>query len=113
MDKPREYTEKEFRDIFLEHIWDMVEYWSTLEEKEEKDKLQGLAFSILSMLDGSNAELPRCIVAPDPNRNDRAWYESRKENFFPYNGEHNIKANVAGSLHDNFYSIGIKLGFCK
>lgn len=49
----REYTTDEVRDLFLQRIWAYIEYWDNLPHKTTTERLEGLAFSILAMLDGS------------------------------------------------------------
>ena len=76
------------RKEFLDHIHSLVEYWSEVDERDAKEKLEGLAFSILSSLDGCS-DLPPFILAP---------LSAIKE------GECNIKDyNITGCLHELFY----------
>jgi hypothetical protein len=70
-----EKTAEQIRDEFLSHIAALVRYWGgTLQSvdrdpvKSLQDRLDGLAFSILVMLDGGSAGLqgglPAFIVVP-------------------------------------------------
>lgn len=105
MKEPREYTEKEVRAKFLKHIWGLIAYW----EREHRaptsqEKLEGLAHSIMSMLDGNNGGIPAFIVAPLPDKGDKEWSLAHKENYFPYNPRNadgsptNVNCDIAGSL---------------
>ena len=71
------------REAFLEHVWDMIEYWEHEERQDWPGRLRGLAFSLLVALDGGAGELPGYSVRPlRGNRKD-----------------------IAGGLHDRFYQV--------
>jgi len=71
MPEPRELTGDEVRDIVLDQIWEMVDYWNEESRATDpRDKLSGLAFSILAMLDGSNIQIPAFRICPDPHPDD-------------------------------------------
>lgn len=53
---------EELRQRFVQHILTMVDYWTTLPDLETPARCDGVAFSILTMLDGV-AALPRFTVA--------------------------------------------------
>lgn len=74
---------KEKETEFLETVASYVQYWNSFEDKTSEEKLTGLAFSILSYLDGCNGN---CYV------------------LIPY-GNLNLKGNISGDLHENFYAI--------
>lgn len=59
---PRAYTAEELRNNVLNHVRLMVEYWATLPGLDERSRCDGVAFAILSTLDGRTA-LPRFTVA--------------------------------------------------
>lgn len=59
-DLPRQYTAEEIRDQFINHMWDLVEYWDKHVSDQNMPidrRLQGLMHSVLYypgwMLDGS------------------------------------------------------------
>lgn len=104
--QPRELTTQEVKDAFLEHVRSMARYWS--EQPGGKGQcLDGLAFSILVAIDGCSA-LPGFILAPRPHESDKAYLAREGDNWFPENhkAEARIKGNIAGSLHDEFYTKG-------
>lgn len=74
-------TKEQAREILLTEIWDDIEYWENIDVSTCREKLQGLAFSILTTLDGRSANAPGFAV-------------------IPMNGTENI----SGSLHEVFYS---------
>lgn len=103
METPREYTEKEVQEKFIKHIKGLITYWDNVDNRTCKEKMEGLAFSILATIDGSSMDLPGFILAPYPAKSDKAYHKKRGENYFAYNNRHKIKCDIAGSLHENFH----------
>ena len=103
MEKPREYTPEEVRTKFIKHIKGLIKYWDSLPDKSCKEKMEGLAFSILSTIDGSSIDLPGFILAPYPAKEDKDYHKKNGENYFAYNNPNKIKCDIAGSLHENFH----------
>ena len=108
---PRPYTDEETRERLLDHIWAMIDYWNREERRTTaRSKLEGLAFSILSALDGSCVGLPGFVVAPRPHPDDEDYLRSQGENWFPRcESEHDL----AGVLHEEFYPVGRQNGWIK
>lgn len=105
---PRAWTTDEVREKFLDRVWAMVNYWSreaTAAGGDVQGVMEGLAFSILSILDGGSLELPAFIVAPAPHPEDLEYHQGEGENWFPENHEieERIAADIGGSLHELFY----------
>lgn len=100
--KPRAYTENEVRNKLLDEIWMLIDYWHNA-ERSDRERMEGLAFSILSALDGASLGLPKFIVAPDPHPHDKGWNQSEGENYFPENYALPIHCDIAGGLHELFY----------
>ena len=103
-DTPREYTTDEVRELFIDHVNHMIQYWANARDNENRTlredtlwRLEGLTHSIFAALDGNSA-LPAFIVAPMPHENDRAFNEDRGENWFPENNENAVRADIAGTL---------------
>jgi len=105
MSEPRELTGDEVRDIFLDRVWEMVDYWN--EESRvtnPRDKLSGLAFSILAMLDGSNIGIPAFRICPDPHPDDKEYRREQGENWFPDNADVELKGEITTlPLHEFFH----------
>lgn len=81
----REKTKTGVQQDFLEHIWDLIEYW----EKENRartsrDKPGGLAHSILNTLDGCSM-LPGFAVIPNSHPGDKEYYIENGEDWYPNN----------------------------
>lgn len=98
---PRQFTEQEVRKQFLDHIHYLVDYWNVADRETTKEKLNGLAFSILACLDGES-EFPGFIVAPTPHEDDKQYHIDNNENYYPENNV-DVECDIAGSLHDEFY----------
>jgi hypothetical protein len=95
---PRAYTAEEARDLFLQTVANYVDYWEKESRQPElRAKLEGLAFSILVILDGEAASLPGFTVKPLPSVEDKDWYIKQGENYF------DSETDIAGSLHDNIH----------
>lgn len=104
----RELTPKEIRDRFIYRVAAEVRYWLEVPESRcppGQDlvdwRVKSVAYSILMMLDGCT-DLPRFLVAPDPHPDDREFDAGNGEDWFPENDASDVKANIAGSLHDDF-----------
>jgi hypothetical protein len=93
----RQYTSEEVKAMFLRHVWDMVDYWNRLEEKDRRGALSGLAFSILVTLDGESAALPAFTVAPRPHPDDKQFCIDIGTNWF------SPDTDISGDLHESFY----------
>ena len=107
---PHELSKLEVRETFIRWIWDNIETWKT--EPSAEAALQGAFGSLLGALDGANMGLPAFMLVPDPCEGDDEHYRSEGENWFPYTDEETKKklCDIAGSLRDEFYAVGDKLG---
>jgi len=102
--EPREFTEEEVRERFLRQVAVLIQYWET--ESRTPDlhgKMTGLAFSILSMLDGCSMGIPGFIVAPCGHPDDKAYHQAHYENWYPENHEADVKCDISGGLHDQLH----------
>jgi hypothetical protein len=100
----REYTTEEVREKFLRHVNSLVEYWAREDLDSPyvmKDRLGGLAFSIMSALDGCSMNLPGFIVAPCPHEDDKEYAINNNEDYYPQFplGDEKI-CDIAGGLHE-------------
>jgi len=102
----REFTTEEVREQFLEAVRARIIDWSNNNRRNEKEKLEGLAFSILSLIDGESIDLPGFILAPAPNSEDKQYYIKRNKNWYPENHEieDKIKCDITGCLHDRLFN---------
>ena len=71
---------------FIESVKHIVEYWSRQSDQTDYEKCDGVAFSILNLLDGNKAFMPA--------------YEVR-----PLDDEGNAGEDIAGSLHELYNAL--------
>lgn len=99
-ESPRALTEDEVRDLFLNAVAGIANYWATtnLEDGSAKSRCQGVAFSILALLDGSNIGLPGMKVIPNPAAEDEEYLKNEGKNWFPDD------VDIGGGLHELIHS---------
>ncbi len=91
-------TQQQVRERFLDHVLNMVDYWSSL-NGTDKDRLLEMAFSILTAIDGGAMALPKFVLAPDPHPDDREHLSLLGEDWYPENHGVNVAGDIAGELH--------------
>lgn len=103
----REKTTDEIQAEFVEHVRDSITYWDSLPNITIREKLNGLAFSILVAIDGEADALPSFILAPRPHPEDKEFHIQKGNNFYPENHllDDEIKCDIAGDLHEIFYRV--------
>lgn len=101
--EPREYTVDEVREKFLDAVRNIVEYWKNVENVDYEDRLGGVAFSILVLMDGGQIDIPEFILAPNPHPEDKDYLIGEDENYFPENYQSDINCNIGGYLHELFH----------
>lgn len=98
--QPRAYTEAEVRQSFLNYIHLMVDYWDTVDSRPTKEKLSGLAFSILNIFDGTTVAFPAMNISLAPHKDDKQYHIDEGSNWF----EPNMVINGDVLLHEQWYS---------
>lgn len=94
----REYSRDECRVMLLNHIGGLMDYWARESRAPtSKEKLGGLVFSFLVLLDGGSGEMPGFELVPCPCSEDRAYLASQGENWWPEGG-----LDIGGSLHEEW-----------
>ena len=88
----RAYTEEEVRKMFLDQVKGYIEYW----DKQLNAPLDGLAFSILNIIDGTTG-LPKFKLSADPHPDDKQYAIDEGSNYY----EPGI--DISGCLHDEWY----------
>ena len=81
--KKKQNAKDEMRKRFINRIKENIELWAK-SQGTEKDKLEGLAFSILVIIDGESAHLPPFILAPISKKSK-------------------VKGDIGGNLHNSFF----------
>lgn len=100
MSKSRAYTDEEVVNKLLNAIRSAVSYWAGLPDNDHdvSYKLNGLAFSILNILDGTTVGLPAFDLVPHPHEKDKDFLIDNEENYF----EREV-INSKVMLHDLYY----------
>lgn len=96
MAEVRAYTEEETRELFLEHVRDLVNYWDA-QKVGRKEAIEGVAFSIMTVLDGNAIALPGFRVSPICPEDDVEFFKENGENYY------DESVDIAGCLHEHFY----------
>ena len=96
----REYTNEEIQQNFIAEIKKYVNYWATQPQLSVQEQCDGVAFSILNILDGTS-ELPGFIVAPCPHESDKNYHIKNNDNYYPEFEDTN--QDISGNLHELYY----------
>ena len=98
----KEYTTEEVREKFLRKVNGIVKFWHEVKDRTELEKLDGVAFSIMSTLDGCAIDLPMFIVAPAPHETDKEFHQEDGSDWYPesHEVENEINGNISGCLHE-------------
>ena len=92
-------SKEKVREEYIDHIRYLVEYWSELPFKTYKERCEGLAFSILVMLDGCSAGLPSVDLVLAPHPEDKQFHIDEGEDYY----EPGMVFNDDVMLHDMFF----------
>lgn len=77
-------TAKECEVEFIEHVRLMVRWWlNESRAQTHKEKLEGLAHSILAAIDGSAASLPAFKLIPSPHPSDKDYNAKQGDDWWP------------------------------
>ncbi len=78
----RAWTAEEARARMLAHLKGIAQYWGDVKGRTDRERLDGLCFSFLTMIDGSNVELPSMDLVLRPHPDDKAFAEANDENYY-------------------------------
>lgn len=80
---PAHYTAEEARGKVLDHMRGLAQYWSSESHgKTERERMEGLCFSILAMLDGCSMGLPAMDLTLLPHPSDEQYCKDNGERWF-------------------------------
>jgi len=82
MSGPRAKTEEEARGEFLDQIRMYVSHWEGASDRTVRERLDGLAFSILNIFDGTAADFPAVDIVLRPHPDDEAFCRESGEDWF-------------------------------
>lgn len=103
MEKPREYTSEEIREIFMTKVAEIICYWQNESRSTPEGRVSGVVHSLLATLDGCSIGLPSFLICPFPHPEDKEYHKKNDENWFPQNKESKVKGELGGSLHEELY----------
>ncbi len=75
-------TESEVREEFIEYAKTIARYWSTMENKTDVEKCEGVVFSILNIFDGSTMSLPAMDIVLRPHEEDKQYCIENGEDWY-------------------------------
>lgn len=93
----REYTAQEIRQQVLAHVKTVVDYWAALPGISVEERCDGVAFSILTMVDGCGS-LPAFTISVDAHTEDKDLHISEGKNWYPPG----VAINEDCQLHDEY-----------
>ena len=77
----RAKTAEEVREEFLIHIREISNYWSSLPNRTDKERCDGVAFSILNIIDGCSS-LPSFDLLVSPHEDDKQYNIDEGEDYY-------------------------------
>lgn len=88
-DTPRAYTSEELRDKFLQEVRTIANHWARLPDRDPatgtiftaKERCDGVAWSILSLLDGETLDIPGIDLVFQPSEEDKQYHIENGENW--------------------------------
>lgn len=107
MDEPRAYTKEEVQKMILGHCRAVARYWANLPDVDPhtgikqsvEDRCNGVAFSILVMIDGCSMEIPALDLTLCPHPDDKSYDQKKGSNWF----EEDMVINDNAMLHEMYY----------
>ena len=75
-------TEEEVKKELLDHIKMIANYWAKLPDKSAEERCDGVAFSILTMIDGCSGEMPGFDLLVSPHEDDKQYHVDNGDNYY-------------------------------
>jgi hypothetical protein len=98
----RAFTKEEVRNQFLDMVRAQVRFWQECaDDRTEKEKISGVAFSILCLIDGVVGLFPGSDIVMRPHPEDESFHRERGENFIPDGLVINDDCQLHGLLREN------------
>ena len=91
------YTAEEVMDKLLANLHALADHWGK-STNDPQAAAEGMAFSMLVILDGESAALPPMDLVLCPHPDDKEYLSSRGERWF----ERGMVVSSDGSLHERF-----------
>lgn len=106
---PLMYSKEECVNQYVKAVWDDVNYWQRLYAVDQRDPIEcmsGLAFSILSMLDGSRVDIPGVHMIPMSTDDDVEYLQHNGRRYYNPVLSNRFEGDVGGYLHELWHSSG-------
>lgn len=81
-DEPRAWTSDELCKKFVKQIEIIAREWARYPDKTPLERTEGMAHSVLALIDGCTLVFPAINLVPSPHDEDKAFHISEGENFF-------------------------------
>ena len=99
MKNPRKYTEEEVRDTLMRRIKSCAKEWASYPDKTPQEIADGVAFSILAILDGCSTGCPGFYLYAAVHEDDEKYHKDRGENWIE------PETSLASfHLHDHYHA---------
>jgi hypothetical protein len=79
----RPFTPEECREMFMSHVRAMVRYWQNETRADRNEAIEGMAHSMLCMIDGVSGGLPAFQLIPYSHPDDKQYHIDNNENYWP------------------------------
>lgn len=99
-------TKEEARERFLKEVWNIVWCWEKrAPDKTQLERLEGVAFSILTLLDGDVGTHPGYLVIPNETPEDQQWRKDQGDDWYPLNVVSEDECDIGGGMHEHFFPL--------
>ncbi len=78
----RAYTAEETRAHFLDNVKNLACYWASLPNKSPQERCDGVAFSLLCLLDGVHMGFPAVDLLMSPHPDDQKFHEEEDSDWY-------------------------------
>jgi hypothetical protein len=105
MSELRVFTKEEVLNDFMDGIRSLVDYWSSedyVKDRDQRYRLQGLAHSILTLIDGLSSDNPGFNLVVNVHPEDKEYNIKRGENYY----ENGMIINDETCMNDILFNNG-------
>jgi hypothetical protein len=93
----RAITTEEATTEFLTRVKQLAKYWAS-QGKSVEDACDGVAFSILSLMDGSQLNFPAVDLVLCPDETDKEYSKEEGENWYE-------ESRISTTLHEEYCNL--------
>lgn len=92
-------TSEELQQRLLYHFRSLAKYWAKQHPDSAEDACNGMAFSVLTFLDGCTGDMPSVELIARPHPDDKQYHIDNGEDWI----EDGTVINTGGYLHELYY----------